>query len=434
MKQKNIYDLIGIGIGPYNLGLAALIDEQDILDAIFFEQNATFQWHPGMLIERTDLQVPFLADLVTLANPKSHYSFLNYLHTQNRLYPFYFFHRFEIPRKEYDAYARWVIEQLSSCHLKSEVVDVIDHQDHFEVKVKHWDKDEVKSYLAKHVVMGTGSKPATPSGTNGLPLEDIHHTSQYLFHKERTQKAKSITIIGSGQSAAEVFYDLLKEQDYYDYHLTWLTRSTGLLQLDASKIGQEVFSPDYVDYFHDLPFDQRIEALDKLGQLRKGIDAITLHKIYEWLYHKSVDGNKLEITIQPLTELNNIERKDTDYQLVCNQWQEGSTFTFTSEKVILATGYKPNIPDWFLERFSKRIAWEDEKRYQVTRDYRLVFHEEVDRSNHFFTLTNLEHSHGSGATNLALAVDRNVHIINKIAGQEIYRAKQDTLFTQFTKK
>ena len=43
----------------------------------------------GMMLEGTHLQVPFLADLVTLADPTSPYSFLNYLKEKGRLYPFY---------------------------------------------------------------------------------------------------------------------------------------------------------------------------------------------------------------------------------------------------------------------------------------------------------------------------------------------------------
>ena len=91
MKKNKTYDVIGIGLGPFNLGLAALMDDIDEFEALFFEQQKTFDWHPGMLIEGTDMQVPFIADLVTFANPKSRYTFLNYLHETGRLYKFFFF-------------------------------------------------------------------------------------------------------------------------------------------------------------------------------------------------------------------------------------------------------------------------------------------------------------------------------------------------------
>lgn len=71
----NIYDLIGIGIGPFNLGLAALIKGKTNINAKFLEQKPEFQWHPGMLIEGSTLQVPFLADLVSMVDPTSPYSF-----------------------------------------------------------------------------------------------------------------------------------------------------------------------------------------------------------------------------------------------------------------------------------------------------------------------------------------------------------------------
>lgn len=428
--QTPTYDFIGIGIGPYNLGLAALIDEQTDLNAVFFDQTPEFNWHPGMLIDGTDLQVSFLADLVTFANPRSKYTFLNYLHMQNRLYPFYFFQKLTIPRQEYDAYGRWVAEQLPNCFFHAKVVDVIDHHTHYVVKVKHWDKEQVTCYQAKNVVLGTGSKPLVLDGTEKLASEDVFHTNQYLDHKTETQKAKSITIVGSGQSAAEIFYDLLHEQKFHHYRLSWLTRSTGLFQLDASKIGQEVFTPDYVDYFHALSYKERIKALEELSQLRKGIDQSTLHKIYELLYHQSVGGENPNVTIQPSTEVNGITSKDRSYQLQCYQWQEDKQFKYTSEKVILATGYKPNIPDWFFKQYKDRIVWEDGFHYQVTRDYQLVF-KEKEHPARFFVLTNLEHSHGTGATNLGLAVDRNVSIINTIAGREVYPIIRRNTFTQF---
>ncbi|MFG2390637.1 SidA/IucD/PvdA family monooxygenase, partial [Streptomyces lavendulae] len=70
------HDLVGIGIGPFNLSLAALahgLPQQGIgtLATAFYDQRRDFRWHPGLLIDGATLQVPFLADLVTLADPTS---------------------------------------------------------------------------------------------------------------------------------------------------------------------------------------------------------------------------------------------------------------------------------------------------------------------------------------------------------------------------
>ena len=108
------HDVIGVGLGPFNLGLAALLEPTDV-DAVFFDDKPEFAWHPGLMLPDAEIQVPFLADLVTLADPTSPYSFLNYLHEQGRLYRFYFHERFHVLRREFEAYCRWVAAQLSSC-------------------------------------------------------------------------------------------------------------------------------------------------------------------------------------------------------------------------------------------------------------------------------------------------------------------------------
>ncbi len=79
-KESTIYNLIGIGIGPFNLGLAALLQPVNELSSIFFDSVSEFNWHPGLMLDSATLQNPFMGtDLVTMADPKSRFSFLNYL-------------------------------------------------------------------------------------------------------------------------------------------------------------------------------------------------------------------------------------------------------------------------------------------------------------------------------------------------------------------
>lgn len=89
-----ILDVVGIGIGPFNLSLTALLAEAGYDRTVFLERKPRFSWHPGMLLEGTTLQVPFLADLVSLVAPTSRFSFLNYLQVHDRLYKFLFLKTF----------------------------------------------------------------------------------------------------------------------------------------------------------------------------------------------------------------------------------------------------------------------------------------------------------------------------------------------------
>src|ERR1700722_5514270 len=117
-------DLLGIGIGPFNMSLAAMADQVPGLRTAFFERQCEFRWHPGLMIEGTMLQVPFLADLVSLVDPQSRWSFLSYLQASDRLFPFYFAERFHLHRAEYEAYCRWVSRSLPHCLFGREVESV----------------------------------------------------------------------------------------------------------------------------------------------------------------------------------------------------------------------------------------------------------------------------------------------------------------------
>ncbi len=117
----HIHDLVGIGLGPFNLSLACLSSSIDSLDAVFFDRNSEFNWHPGMMLEDAHLQTPFMADLVTLADPTHPLSFLNYAKCQGKLYSFYIRENFFLLRKEYNQYCQWAAEQLDNVHFGHEV-------------------------------------------------------------------------------------------------------------------------------------------------------------------------------------------------------------------------------------------------------------------------------------------------------------------------
>ncbi|MFB5663324.1 lysine N(6)-hydroxylase/L-ornithine N(5)-oxygenase family protein [Alteribacillus sp. HJP-4] len=431
--EKKIYDMAGIGIGPFNLGLAALIEPLEDLEAIFFEQNTEFQWHPGMLLEGTVLNSSFLADLVTFADPTSPYTVLNYLHKHNRLFQFYFYKKMNIPRREYNSYTRWVASQLPSCNFGSRVIDVIDHPEKgcYEIVIQNVENKERNVIFAKHIVIGTGSTPLFPPGIEEKLNDDIIHTSSYAYKQNDLKDSESITIVGSGQSAAEIFLDLLQDQKYFDYSLAWMTRSNQFFQSESAKLAREVFSPDYVRYFRGLDFEKRMDALPALDQGRKGIEQDTLINIYDLLYHRSVEREDPKVILQAMTELQDVEQKGKNYEISFIQWQSGENFRHHSNKVVLATGYKPGVPEW-LNKFKPLIEWENESHYKVNEKYRLEF--KKHRPHRIYMLTGLDHSHATAATNLALSVLRNQTIINDISGHDVYPLQKDVIFQQFQPK
>lgn len=82
------FDVVGAGLGPFNLSLAALVEPLPEVRARFFEVPPSCQWHRGIMVPGANLQVSFLKDLVTLVDPTSAFSFLSYLASEGRLYRF----------------------------------------------------------------------------------------------------------------------------------------------------------------------------------------------------------------------------------------------------------------------------------------------------------------------------------------------------------
>ncbi|MFC8147589.1 lysine N(6)-hydroxylase/L-ornithine N(5)-oxygenase family protein, partial [Streptomyces paradoxus] len=275
-----IHDFVGIGLGPFNLGLACLTEPIDELDGVFLESKPDFEWHAGMFLDGAHLQTPFMSDLVTLADPTSPYSFLNYLKEKGRLYSFYIRENFYPLRVEYDDYCRWAAGKLSSIRFGTTVTEVTYEDELYVVRTTAGD-----TFRARHLVLGTGTPPHIPEACQGLG-GDFLHNSRYLDSKAELQKKDSITLVGSGQSAAEIYYDLLSEIDVHGYRLNWVTRSPRFFPLEYTKLTLEMTSPEYVDYFRELPEATRYRLTAEQKGLFKGIDGDLINEIFDLLYQK----------------------------------------------------------------------------------------------------------------------------------------------------
>lgn len=424
-----VYDIIGVGIGPFNLGLAALLEPLAEINALFLEQKPQFRWHPGLLIEGTTIQVPFLADLVTMAAPSSRFSFLSYLQAQSRLYHFYFWEQFHIPRREYSHYCQWVAEQLPSCRFgqKVETISWQETTNYFEVQTRDVGSETISTYHCRNLVLGVGSVPRAPACFRDVLSENVFHSAEFLHRRDRCRQSKSITVIGSGQSAAEVFYELLQEQETYGYRLEWHTRSQGFLPMEYSKLGLEHFSPDYIHYFHQLSLERRNQVLARQNLLYKGISFSTIDDIYNLLYERSVADDSPKVRLLSLVEVKEVEIISDRYRLGYRHLQQDRRFTHETDCIILATGYHHAIPDC-LAGIHPLIQW-DRGRYVVNLNYRLELTQETP--NQIFVQNAELHTHGVGAPDLGLGAYRNSVIINTITGRTVYPVNSRNVFQQF---
>lgn len=415
MNSEKIYDLIGIGIGPFNLGLAALTHNIDNIETIFIDKNNAFNWHPGLMLPTAKMQVPFYADLVTLADPTSPFSYMNYIKSTGKLFRFAISESYFPYRSEYNEYCQWVVKQLSNLYFGYECKSISydKKQKIYYVSILENTTAKIKILTAKHIVIGIGSEPSLPDCMKEINHPNIFHSSEYLQHKHVALMNKHITLVGSGQSAAEIFLDLLPHINNLE-SLKWYTRSDRFYAMDYSKFALELSTPEYIRYFYHLPRHKKAAILNQQHDLYKGINFSLIEEIYQHLYLLSLNAkNKLPTIRTSCVLLQAIEKTGTSFNATYQQRETGKTFEEDTEVMILATGYHPTQPT-FTDGIKHCINWDMDGKFAVNEDY------SIDNRHTIFVQNAEWHTHGFNSADLGLGPYRNIRIINAIMNDPRY--------------
>lgn len=420
------YDFIAIGIGPFNLGLACLTQPLKDIHSLFIDEKPGFDWHSGMMLEKSTMQTPFMSDLVTLASPTHPLSFLNYIKQKGRIYSFYIRESFFLMRKEYYQYCQWAAEQLSNLCFNTRVEN-ISYDGNTSLYTLHCLETLTgnhRQFKCRKLVLGTGPTPYIPKCCRPF-IDQMVRSANYLKNKKNIQERNSITILGSGQSAAEIFFDLLSDIDKFNYKLNWVTRSPRFFPMEYTKLTLEMTSPEYVNYFYNLPEDKRDTLNLSQKQIYKGINRELINDIFDLMYTKRLNGD-LNISLYTNSELREVysSKNKSGITLMLFQHEQEKPFDLETESFILATGYQYQKPT-FIENIRHLIRWDKKGRYSVKRNY------SIDRKNTIF-IQNMElHSHGFVTPDLGMACYRNSCLIYEITGIEYYPIEKNIAFQNF---
>ncbi|PHM70417.1 putative histamine N-monooxygenase [Xenorhabdus kozodoii] len=432
----NNIDLIGIGIGPFNLGLAALLSSHADLTSLFLERKPEFRWHEGLLLSGTTLQVPFLADLVTMAEPTHPLSFLNYLHKHDRLYKFYYYEKFQIPRQEYDHYCRWVTQQLPACQFGENVIDVAYDpvSDHFIVDSQSH-TGATHQYYSRHLAIGIGTAPFLPEWAKIQTKAPILHSAEFINRRAQLSTCRRVTVIGSGQSAAECVLALHKaltpEMIAAGASIQWITRSAGFHPMESSKLGQECFTPAYMNYFHRITREKRRKITAGQGGLYKGISVSTIADIFDILYEGSLGGRDPGLSLIANCEVEQVENTgDAEaLRVVFRHRHLDKVGVIETDAIVAATGYAHTCPKWLEGLKNTVLATDDYGDVIVNEDFSA---QRLDKGQGLIFVQNAEiFQHGIGSPDLGLGAYRNGIIANQLLGREYYRLPQNSSFQSF---
>lgn len=384
-RDKHIYDVLAVGFGPSNIALAAAIEELNIpLDILFLEAKNECTWQPGMLFADADIQNHPLRDLVTPRNPRSRYSFVNFLFENGRLFEHLNLGLHLPMRIEYAQYVKWVASHFAHWVKYGERVATLRIASITENGMPLYEvatDDSGSTYLSRALVIAPGRTPYIPEPFCRLESNRIAHLNDYLTRiEEQSDRLKSgrVAVVGSSQSAVEIMLHL--SECFPNAQITGISRRFGYRMKDSSPFTGEVYFPGFVDLFYgaEKHIKQRLRE-DLHFTNYSAADADVLERLYQRIYHRRLLGQHT-LSVLRSTEIVDARVSENDVELDIASIEDGGALkTVKFDLVIVATGFRDigtstNQERYplLLEALAPFLELDAEGCIQISRDYSLA--------------------------------------------------------------
>ncbi|KAI4261363.1 MAG: hypothetical protein L6R42_003440 [Xanthoria sp. 1 TBL-2021] len=414
-----LLDLVCVGFGPAALGIGLALQDACETSTVplnyrpkvaFIESQSNFAWHVGMQLAGAKMQISFIKDLATQRNPRSRFTFLNYLWTKGRLNQYANLSTFRPSRIEYQDYLNWCAQSFFDLvHYGEEVIDVSPSRqssqsqsvDSFLVTCRDVKSGNALHYRTRHVVVAAGGRPNIPSAlAHGYSTQtNIIHSSQCMttlphILPDPVSKYR-IAVVGGGQSGAEIFSNV--QTAFPNAQTSLIIRGGALRPTDDSPFVNEIFDPEQTaNMFHRKdPLRAASIIMDKATNY--GVVRLELiERIYENLYAQSLlspPGSRPQNRILRYRTVTGLKSSPSGAAIITcenatSQYEKSDepvNEQLDFDAVILATGY---VRDLHLEMLKplRRLAAQStnssgETECRVKEDYRVIFESgKVDQS------------------------------------------------------
>ncbi len=315
-----------------------------------------------------------------------------------------------VSREEFADYLSWAAHGLSSLEFSQDIqsVDFDDQQRHFVVTTTR------NIYHARHVCLGIGKRIKLPECV-GEQNDRCFHASEMAL-RNPDLSGKRVTIVGGGQSGADLFLNIFRAEWGQPKQLDWISRRNNYNALDEAAFANEYFTPEYVDGFYTLNDSAKQHMLAEQKMTSDGITSESLLAIYRAMYHQfEVLREKPWARLLPSRSLTAIHPQGNSYQLVTHHHLDQGKETFDSDVTIFATGYQQERPA-FLKPLASRLMTTADYQYRVAPDFTLDWRGPHD--NCLFAVNAGMHSHGIAEPQLSLMAWRSARILNRVLGRE----------------
>ncbi len=410
--HHQILDLVGVGFGPSNLALAVALREYNEtaaqpMTAEFVELKPEFGWHTGMLLPGTTMQISFLKDLVTQRNPKSEFTFLNYLTERERLTEFINYKTFFPTRLEFHDYLTWAAAKVeASVRYGSRVTSIREIDGVFEVQVSGRHAGRLHAH---NVVIAGGLEPQLPPGVTRSPRQIHNHGFLHDLERLPTRRHHRFAVVGAGQSAAEVcayLHDLSPDNEVHGVFAKY-----GYSPADDSPFANRVFDPDAVDDFYSATPGVRRQLIQYHRSTNySAVDLPLIEELYAREYAERV-ADERRLFLRGASSICATEEYDDGVRVDILHHPTGAIDQIDCDAVIYATGFAPASLRTILGDLYPSLVLEDGQPV-VSRDYRLTT--DPPTAGSLYIQGNTEHTHGLTSSLLSNIAVRSGEILDSI--------------------
>ncbi|MGD0606387.1 MAG: SidA/IucD/PvdA family monooxygenase [Streptosporangiaceae bacterium] len=421
-------EILAVGAGPSNLALAVAVEElappEVAANTVIIERHESIAWQRGMLLPWTQSQVSFLKDLVTLRNPLSRFSFVNYLHSMGRLDDFVNMASFLPFRLEISDYLQWVAKSLS-------LVRIEYSRDCAGIEsVRSDDGQTAPNWLARmadgstiatrNLVIGAGRDAHVPAAFAGLPRERVIHSTEYSRRMADVdpQAPHRVVVVGAAESAAEMLWETY--QRFPRAQCTMVIRSIGLDYYQTSKFTNELFFPAYTDRFYAAPEQTREQVLTAMR--RTNYAAVTpdmLDTLFRQIYLERLTGEQ-RLSMVTMVDVEAAEMVGGEVVLTLNDRMRGGRDELHCDLVLLGTGFEPRMPS-LIQNLADSCGIGD---VRVSRNYRMITPPDIT-AGCYLQGTN-EATHGMADSLISVLAVRAGEIVNDLLAHRDQADPADT--------
>jgi L-ornithine N5-oxygenase len=325
-----------------------------------------------MLLPWTQSQVSFLKDLVTLRNPLSRFSFVNYLHSMGRLDDFVNMASFLPFRLEISDYLQWVAKSLALVRVEYSMdcaaLEPVRADDTGVTTGWLARMADGSTITARNLVVGAGRDAHVPAAFAGLPRERVIHSTEYSRRMADIdpQSPYRVVVVGAAESAAEMLWETY--QRYPRAQCTMIIRSIGLDYYQTSKFTNELYFPSYTDRFYAAPEQTREQVLEAMR--RTNYAAVTpdmLDILFKQIYLEKLTGEQ-RLSMITMVDVETAEMDDDEIVLTLNNRMRGGRDELRCDLVLLGTGFEPRMPS-LVRDLADSCGIGD---VRVSRNYRMI--------------------------------------------------------------